>query len=189
MDIHLPNETGDPTFLSDVDPLQTRVLTADQKKSIREVVVYWSQNRGSLNNRTWKQQLQDKIKQLNAAVGVNRNVPELSDLLLVAALQKLLEEWQQAELSPNEGDEVLFTPGSPFKQYPVYGTVGTPSPGGRTRRVYISNVRLQPTALQPTALPYVRRPPLACSPGSRPACTDLICPPRPPAACRRKSWR
>jgi len=112
---HNVDEHGDATRLEKPDPQETK-LSPEQLLTMREVVVYWSTNRGSMNGRSWKEQLQDKIKELDASVAVHANTATLTDRLLVTCLRKLLKDWENPHEQENmieQGQEIMFTPGSP----------------------------------------------------------------------------
>ena len=84
---HAVSEDGEPVWLTDKPPPSCAQLSEAQKRGIREVAAYWEQRRGTMHGRTWKQQIQDKIKETAASVNVSRGVQELTDRLLVLLLQ------------------------------------------------------------------------------------------------------
>ena len=123
-------------------------LTPGETKLLREVVAFWSSPGRSTNGRTWKQQLQDKIKQVDPSLSVHANVDALVERLLPA----LLRDVHRVTVDPpepgdmvdlDEGGGVLFTAPAPNRVEPVVGEIGPPSPEGQfeTTRVTVRLAR------------------------------------------------
>ena len=122
MDMHQASQLRDPLAQARPDAIRTERLDDDQLSSIRELDAYWSSRGGTLEGRTWKQQLSDKIKQLYPAIAINANVEGLRDRLLCACLTRMHDAWESnnsSDWEPEVGDDLLFTPGPPFQQHPA----------------------------------------------------------------------
>ena len=96
-------------------------------------------------------------------MAVHANTATLTDRLLVTCLRKLLKDWENPHDQENmieEGQEIMFTPGSPFQKRPVFATVGAQSPGWSTMAVHITvRTRFEPRIEPPPDLSP--RPPSA----------------------------
>ena len=185
MEIHdLWKQSSEPWNWADEEPtIQDHELSAANKLLIPELVAYWEQNRGSLQGVTWLNQLKNKIKELHPGANVSLPIAALTKKLLVLLLCQYVKEDAEYLTVPDEGAEIMITPGSPYVHRPIFAELGEASPGMQTYRVIVkvrccpvspragsdtSRFRIPSPRNSPWARP-VRSARAGCRPGRRAA--------------------